>query len=584
MKSGSRGGQMRKKPLLLLVVFLILSLLPPKTMLAAPYPQQNDQSIQIVLVLDVSGSMSTPVYTGIVPEDLLSLLLRMDEITQEPEYKELQDLIQEAENEESILEAKESRSQAYENLIDWISDDQGISFQQVQASIRDALEEAGCAADSDRLIATAGTTDKILNYLWGDCPPATNEWTLLEEILEFMPYLDDPEYQALRDEWLAAHQEYEQALYDSGYTNLAARMETYKQDTGMEDLQDEIDNLVDKYAIPSRLDLAKSAAINLLDLSKLDLDRTGRESLIGLVTFSNQALFEHELTLDHDDLRPLISSMRPLEQTNIGDGLTMGLDELENNADPDHPMMVILLSDGHANVGLSSSEILSIIPNRANENDIILCTAGFANLETEVDFLLLEGLADQTGGEYLFTNNGAELSSFFAACREGAAGKDLVDQISGIIAVGDIQEISQVDVESNTCELTLTLNYLSGSPLIELTGPDGEILDLEEEGVEYLSQNQVQLLTVTSPDDGEWSISLSNDENEDEAAVFSLVISTEACPGHKKPGPGKEPASSIPFLLTNRGLTYLTGGLIAVVVILGSAVMLLINYRQRRIK
>jgi Mg-chelatase subunit ChlD len=576
---------MRKNPLLLLGTFLLLSLLlPAKTMLAAPNPQLKNQTLQIVLVLDVSGSMSTPVYTGIVPEDLLSLLLRMDQIIQDPEYKDLQDQIKEAENEEAVQEAKENRNQAYEDLTDWIADDQGVSFQEVQADIRTALEEAGCEGNCDRLIATAGSINKILNYLYGDCPLETNEWILLEEIRALMPYLEDPEYLEMRDEWLAANQEYDQALYDSGFTSLSARLETYKQDTGMEDLQDEIDRLVIEYGIPSRLDQAKNAANNLIDLSKLDLDRTGRESLIGLVTFSNQALFEHSLTLDHEDLKPLINSMRPLEQTNIGDGLEMGLSELENNADPDHPLMVILLSDGHANVGLSSSEILSIIPKRANESDIILCTAGFADLETEVDFLLLEGLADQTDGEYLFTNNGAELGSFFAACREAAAGKDLVDQISGVVAGGDFQEVSQVDVESNTCELSLTLNYLSGAPLIELTDPDGEILDLETEGVEYQSQNQVQLLTVTSPDVGEWSITLTNDE-EDEDAVFSLVISTESCQGdEKQPGRDIEPTSSIPFLLTNRGLKFLTGGLIALVVIFGGAVTLLINFRQRRSK
>jgi hypothetical protein len=528
--------------------------------------------------------MSTPVYTGIVPEDLLSLLLRMDEITRDPEYKDLQDQMDEAENAQAVQDAKDNRLQAFENITIWIEDDQGVSFQEVLGRVSATLEEAGCETTSDRLIATASTSDMILTYLWKDCPSETNEWTLLEELLDLLPYLDNPEYQFLRGEWLAANEEVEQALDNAGYATLAAELEAYKQETGMENIQEEIDRLVIKYGIPSRLDLAKSAAINLIDLSKLDFDRTGRESLIGLVTFSNQAQLQHNLTKDHDPLRPLISGMRPLEQTNIGDGLSKGLDELEGNADPDQPMMIILLSDGHANVGLSPSEILSIIPNRANASDIILCTAGFANLETEVDFLLLEGLADKTDGEYLFTNNGAELSSFFAACREAAAGKDLIDQISGIIPIGGIQEASMVDVESNTCELTLTLNYLSGMPMIELSGPDGESLDLNSPGIDFLSENQVQLLTVTSPDDGEWSIILSNDEEADEAAVFSLVISTESCPGDGQVSSGEsESASNIPFLLTNRGLNRLTGGLVIVVVVLGGAVAVLIGFRQRRL-
>lgn len=577
---------MRKSPLLLVGTFLILSiLLPGKTMLAAPNPQQITDTIQIVLVLDVSGSMSTPVYSGLVPDDLLSLLLQMDEITHDQEYIDLQDQMDEAMNDPAVLEAKEKEFQALEDLSDWIAEDQGISLQEIQGSIRAILQDAGCEDTRDRLIAIADTSDKILNYLFKDCPPTTSVWTVIEDILEHMPYLNDHDYKVMRAEWLAANQAYSQALDDSGYTSLSDSLDAYKQASGMQEIQDEIDRLVIEYGIPSRLELAKSAAINLIDLSKLDQDRTGRDSLIGLVTFSNQALLEHSLTLEHDELKPLIDSMSPQEQTNIGDGLSIGLSELENNADPDHPLMVILLSDGHANVGLSSSEILSTIPNRANENDIILCTAGFADLETEVDYLLLEGLAYQTGGEYLFTNSGAELGSFFAACREAAAGNELVDQFSGIVNGGDFLEIGQVDVEPNSCELTLVMNYLSGSPLIELTGPDGEELDLEGEGVQYQSQNQVQLLTVDSPDDGEWRITISNDDQDDEAAVFSLVVSTTACEEDKTLfNLNKETDSSIPFLLTNRGLSYLTGGISVVIVIFGCAVALLIRYRQRRAK
>lgn len=577
---------MRKSPLILLGTFLLLSLLmPPKSTLAAPQPQEDDPILQIVLVLDVSGSMSTPVYTGLVPEDLLSLLLRLNELNQDPEYLDLQDQLNEAENDPAVQEAKDKMGDAFDNLGDWIGENQASSLAEVRAAIRGKLGEFDCESTSDGLIATSGYTDQIMRYLTADCPPSTNKWTVLAELLEIVTYLEDPDYKAVRAEWRAASRDYDQALEDSGQTSLSDRLEAYKRDLGMSDVQDEIDLLVVEYGIPSRLDLAKSAAINLIDLSILDEDRTGRESQIGLVTFSNQALLDSGLTLDHEILKPLISSMVPLAQTNIGDGLSVGLTELENNADDVYPMMVILLSDGHANVGMSSSEILATIPNRANNNDIILCTAGFADLETEVDFLLLEGLAFETEGEYLFTNSGAELGSFFAACREAAAGNELVSQFSGVVPVGDIQEIGQVDVEPNTCELTFVLNYLSGSPLIELSGPEGEVLNLETKGVEYQTLNQVQLLTIADPGQGEWSITLSNQDKNDEDAVFSLVISAMECEGGiELPKIFESSDSSIPFLLTNRGMSVLTGGLIGVIVILGTGVVFLIRFRQRRIK
>ncbi len=577
---------MRRSPLLLLGTILLLSLLPPsRSTLAKPLPPQDDQTLQIVLVLDVSGSMATPVYTGIVPEDLLSLLLRLNELNQDPKYLNLQDQLNEAENDPAVQEAKDKMGDAFDNLADWIGENQGSSLAEVQAAIQAKLGEFDCEGTSAGLIVTSGYTDQIMRYLTLDCPPTTNKGKVLSEILKLVPYLDDPDYKAVRREWRIASSDYDQALEDSGKTSLSDRLETYKRESGMSELQEEIDLLVVEYGIPSRLDLAKTAAVNLIDLSALDQDRTGRESMIGLVTFSNQALLESGLTLEHENLKSLISSLMPLAQTNIGEGLSLGLSELENIADPDLPMMVILLSDGHANVGLSSGEILATIPNRANKNDIILCTAGFADLETEVDFLLLEGLAFETEGEYLFTNSGAELGSFFAACREAAAGNILVGQISGVVPAGEVQEIGRIDVEPTTCELTLVLNYLSGTPLLELTNPEGVVLDLESEGVDYQSRNQVQLLTMASPESGEWTVTLSNQDKEGESAVFSLIISSKDClDGDQGTEPVPSSQSTIPFLLTNRGLTVLTGGMAAVILILGGGVMVLIRFRQRLIK
>jgi hypothetical protein len=273
--------------------------------------------------------------------------------------------------------------------------------------------------------------------------------------------------------------------------------------------------------------------------------------------------------------------MIPLQQTNIGDALLMGLNELESNADPDQPKMVILLSDGHANVGLSSSEILAVIPARANNENVTLCTAGFADIEAEVDFVLLEGLAYQTGGEYLFTNSGAELGSFFAACREAAAGKELAEQITGIVAVGDIVEVGRVEIEQHTCDLSLALNFLSGMPLIELIDPEGNPVDPGEDGISYQTKNQVQLLTVENPMAGEWIINLSNEDDQGMDAAFSILVSTNPCAG---PDPEilSTPVIDLPYLLSVQGMAVATGGVILIVVLLAGATGFIIWLRQRK--
>lgn len=565
-----------------ILILLITLVLTPMAMFAAPSAQSGTgEAIQIVLVLDSSGSMGTPVYTGIVPEDLLSLLLRMDEIRNDPIFINLTDQVEEAENDSAVSQAKEAWQDAFEELSDWLTANQGISLSGNQAIIRTALKSAGCDDTSDQSISTAGSIEQIEFYLDADCPAGTVTNDLLAEIVDLVPYLDNPQYQALREAWQEAFRLYDETLESSGFNSYSQQLEDYKKSGDYQLVHDEIDRLVELYSIPSRLELAKSAAINLIDLSQLDKDITGIDSLIGLVTFSNQAMFEHGLTLKHDELKPLIRAMIPLQQTNIGDALLMGLNELESNADPDQPKMVILLSDGHANVGLSSSEILAVIPTRANNENVTLCTAGFADIEAEVDFVLLEGLAYQTGGEYLFTNSGAELGSFFAACREAAAGKELAEQITGIVVVGDIVKVGRVEIEQLTCVLSLALNFLSGMPLIELIDPEGNPVDPGEDGISYQTKNQVQLLTVENPMAGEWIINLSNEDDQGMDAAFSILVSTNPCAG---PDPEilSTPVIDLPYLLSAQGMVVATGGVILIVVLLAGATGFIIWLRQRK--
>ena len=243
--------------------------------------------------------------------------------------------------------------------------------------------------------------------------------------------------------------------------------------------------------------------------------------------------------------------------------------------------MVILLSDGHANVGLSSSEILAVIPPRANDHDIILCTAGFADIESEVDFVLLEGLAFQTNGEYLFTNSGTELGSFFAACREAAAGKELAGQMTGIIDAGDVREVGGVEIERNTCVLNLMLNFLSGNPKIELVDPEGEVVTTKREGTSYQTRNQVQLLSVENPPAGEWTINISNQDGEDMDAAFSLVVSTNPC-DEMSPPEEEITKPDLPYLLSEEAMPTATGGVILIVVLLVGATAYVILIRQRK--
>lgn len=564
------------------LLLLLLLILTPGEMRAAPSAQvEPPREMQIVLVLDVSGSMATPVFTGIVPEDLLSLLLRMEEMQNIPEFIRLEDLVEQAENDPAVLAAQQAIDDAYIAMDDYVTSTYGMSLADVRANILAILLSAGCDGNMDSAIATADGSDAIDFYLTTDCPAASNTPELRASIDEQIPYIDDPEYLALRQVWDDAFPALDEALEASGVTTARDEFEAYKASQQFGELQDEIDRLVAEYNIPSRLGLAKAAAINLIDFSFLDYLNTGIESLFGLVTFSNQAMHMHSLTRNHDLVTDTIKTLSPQEQTNIGDALTMGLNELQNNADEDQPQLVILLSDGHANVGMTSAEILAAIPPRANSMDVTICTAGFADLEIEVDFVLLEGLARQTDGEYLFTNSATDLGSFFVACREAAAGKEIAGQITGGVDAGDVSEVGSVEIMTNTCEANFTLNHISGSPMMELLDPTGMPIDLEQEGVSYQSGDNIQLLSVMNPSPGEWVIKVSNDDPDGTASLFSILVSTSECEGDAPVVVEVAPEVELPFLLSESGMTVVTGVLIAVVVVLTGIVFVIILRRQR---
>lgn len=574
---------MNKSSIILTSIILILaSLFVAGDISAASHSQTDSENvIQIVLVLDVSGSMDTEVFTGIVPEDLLSLLLRRGEIESDPEFQRLQEQVQEAEENPEIAAAKAEWEQARQKLDDWMRAEYGRDTSEVSQEVHDLLADAGCDDSMDQAIVTVGNLEQLDFSLNAVCPEEDVTEDLRQGVLDLLPYLDDPEYQELRQEWKAAFESYDDLLEEAGYQSAREQLEDIKTSTGYDEVQEEIDRLVEKYNIPTRLDLAKSAAVNLIDLSRLDKANTGRDSRLGLVTFTTQAQLEHSLSLDHETLKGLIRGLQPQHRTNIGDGLTIGLNELDRNLDPDQPMLIILLSDGHTNEGMTSSEILGAIPPRANDMDVTICTAGFADVETEVDFVLLEGLAQKTEGEYLFTNSGAELGSFFVACREAAVGKDLAGQMSGVVEAGDLSEAGRVEIEPHTCELDATLNYLSGSPQIQLVNPEGQTVDPAENGASFQERNQIQLFSVENPLSGQWILKVSNEDAGGETAAYSILVSTTPCEGPAPAEAEVDRYAELPFLLKEKGMPYVTGGVVLVILLLSAGVVLLIRWRQR---
>jgi hypothetical protein len=113
--------------------------------------------------------------------------------------------------------------------------------------------------------------------------------------------------------------------------------------------------------------------------------------------------------------------------TNFSGGLLAGLAQVFGAYQPWQVNQVVLFSDGQPNIGITSPGELTRIAGRAAEHGVAVTTIGFG---MEHDELLMQGIADASGGNYYYVDNPGDMSPIFqqevgAILRSAARGADL---------------------------------------------------------------------------------------------------------------------------------------------------------------
>ena len=152
---------------------------------------------------------------------------------------------------------------------------------------------------------------------------------------------------------------------------------------------------------PTRLDVAKETAVNFVDkLSPI-------YSSVAIVSFSGTPFVHQMLTKNHGIVVDAINEIgiRKLGGTDIGNAVVTGSNILFSSAEP---RVVILITDGRDNVGLSVEDAVFY----ANDNNVLVYTIGIGTTEgfgegegspvgpLGIDEVELWDLATQTGGRY----------------------------------------------------------------------------------------------------------------------------------------------------------------------------------------
>lgn len=154
-----------------------------------------------------------------------------------------------------------------------------------------------------------------------------------------------------------------------------------------------------------RIEQAQEAAL-------MAVERLGDQDVLGVVAYSDSAytLSPAARLRDTDGIRTAIRELRAGGRTALYAGVSQGIRELREFADPYKVNRVILLSDGLANIGPSSPKELEALGREAASEGITVTTIGLG-LGYNED--LMTRLALASDGNHAFVENPDDLVSIF---------------------------------------------------------------------------------------------------------------------------------------------------------------------------
>lgn len=481
-------------------------------------PPQNPS--QIILVMDVSGSMAGYVIPSPPPNELRELLDKIYAIENDSEIKKLEDELDAILEQPDIKEADAKMSEVdYERMI-YIQNNLGIDLFDLTLDIEKVLIKNNCEEYLARSIIDESSVDEAIEYLGNRCEEVSQDEK--NEIANRLDFLNDSNVQELTSKRDDLEQKYYDILDTTQYYEINDQLDTLYENSGYYELSDELGKKAEELGLPTRLDFAKSAASSIFDLIELDQKVSGQNQKVGLVVFTTYAKMLLPFTSDIQEVRGTVESLQDQNMTNLGGGLEIALEMAKES---EGQTTIILLSDGWTNVGIPRETILDSISQQISAQGIRICSAGFGTKEDDIDKELLGQLADGTGGKYLFTSSGGELVSFFIACRQQTVAEDVVS-LQGPIDAGQTVNAGQFNVESYTAELTLALNYINADLNLLITDPSGKQVTASYPDLTQSFSPGLQLWKIENPEAGEWRIEVQSGNAGENVGVYHVVIST----------------------------------------------------------
>lgn len=268
------------------------------------------------------------------------------------------------------------------------------------------------------------------------------------------------------------------------------------------------------------------ATRNIVDLVSWDAESTGTYHQIGVVAFESGSRIVVPMTADPDVVRAGLGRLVARGNTNMGAGLADAIALLDIGVVATRPV-IILLSDGKNNRGLSNQQVLAGPVAAAAALGICIYTVGFGS-PGDLDEAFLREVAARTGcGEYNYAAGGFSLESAYIQVRHSATG-GVLQQITGTISEGERKSAGEITVPPDQKELQVTLNWPGSQLELDVTDPTGQRIDDQYDGAHLNVRSRLAHLIVDNPLPGEWTIDVVGVDVPGVETRFTLVASVRA--------------------------------------------------------
>jgi Ca-activated chloride channel homolog len=220
--------------------------------------------------------------------------------------------------------------------------------------------------------------------------------------------------------------------------------------------------------------MAGSPLHHALKAAESVVDQLAASDLLSIVVYDDEVdtVVPPQAVVDKTALKQAIRRVRAGGLTNLSGGWLKSCDYVKTNLDPQHINRVLLLTDGHANVGIQDPTVLTATSGQKAEAGVMTTTLGFGQGFNED---LLIGMARASNGNFYFIQSMDEASEVFGIeldSLRAVVGQNLVVTIELAPGVSLVDTLSLAQVsqtEAGATQLTLGDLYESEDKLLGLS-------------------------------------------------------------------------------------------------------------------